>query len=87
MAKMNVYGTESYCTWICREPVEVDTDNYPELEGMTEEEMKDYIRSNAYEMKPMNEEWYDNLEEELMAMDIRRDKINNEEIYIIFDGE
>ena len=30
MAKMNVYGTESYCTWICREPVEGDTDFYVE---------------------------------------------------------
>jgi len=85
--KINVYGTESYCTFICREPLEVDTDNYPELEGMTEDEMKEYIRSNAYEMKPTNEEYYDNLEEELNQMDIRRDKIYGEEMGIIFDGE
>lgn len=85
MAKINVYGTESYCTWICREPVEVDTDNYPELEGMSDEEIKDYIRENAYEMKAVNEEWYENLFEELLANDIRRDKINNEENEIIFD--
>ena len=45
MAKINVYGTESYCTWICREPVEVDTDNYPELEGMTDEEIKTCIKN------------------------------------------
>ena len=38
-------------------------------------------------MKPTTEEWFDNLEEELMQMDIRRDKTNNEEMYIIFDGE
>jgi hypothetical protein len=38
-------------------------------------------------MKPLNEEWYENLEEELMASDIRRDKIYGEEIGIIFDGE
>jgi hypothetical protein len=87
MAKINVYGTESYSTFICREPIEIDTDNYPELEGMTEDEMKEYIRSNAYEMKPLNEEWYENLEEELMASDIRRDKIYGEEVGIIFDGE
>jgi hypothetical protein len=85
MAKINVYGTESYCTWICREPVEVDTDNYPELEGMSDEEIKDYIRENAYEMKAVNEGWYENLFEELLANDIRRDKINNEENEIIFD--
>jgi hypothetical protein len=85
--KINVYATESYTTWMVKEPVEIDTDNYTELEGKTEDEMKEYIRSNAYEMKPLNEEWYENLEEELMASDIRRDKIYGEEIGIIFDGE
>lgn len=87
MAKLNVYGTESYCTWICREPIEVDTDNYPELEGMSEDDIKEYIRENSYDMKSTNEDWYENLGEELMASDIRRDKINNEEMSIIFDGE
>lgn len=87
MAKINVYGTESYSTWICREPIEIDSDNYPELEGMSEDEMKDYIRENVYEMKPTNSEWYENLSEELMANDIRRDKIFNEENEITFDGE
>ena len=85
--KINVYATESYTTWMVREPIEIDTDNYPELEGKTEEEIKEYIRENAYEMKPMDDTYYDNLEEELQAMDLRRDKIYNEEIGIIFDGE
>ncbi len=40
--KINVYGTESFCTWVIREPVEIDTDNYPELEGMSENEAKEY---------------------------------------------
>jgi hypothetical protein len=87
MAKINVYGTESYSTFICREPIEIDTDNYPELKGMTEDEMKEYIRSNAYEMKPVDGEYYENLEEELLAMDISHDKIYGEEVGIIFEGE
>lgn len=85
--KLNVYATESYTTWLVREPVEVDTDNYPELEGMSEDEIKDYIRENAYEMKAINEEYYENLEEELNDKDIRRDKTYGEEISIIFDNE
>jgi hypothetical protein len=85
--KINVYATESYTTWMVKEPVEIDTDNYPELEGKTEEEIKEYIRENYWDMKPTNEEWYENLEEELMASDIRRDKIYGEEVGIIFDGE
>ncbi len=85
--KLNVYGTESYCSWILREPVEINTDNYPELEGMSDEEVKEYIRLNASEMKPSNPEWYESLEDELYQMDIRRDKTNNEEMGIIFDNE
>ena len=85
--KINVYATESYTTWLVREPIEIDTDNYPELEGKTEEEVKEYIRDNYYEMKPTNEEWFVDLGEELNQMDIRRDKIYGEESDVIFDNE
>lgn len=85
--KINVYATESYTTWMVREPVEIDTDNYPELEGKTEEEIKEYIRENHHEMKPTNEEWYGDLGEELFQQDVRRDKIGDEEFSIIFDNE
>ena len=83
--KINVYGTESYTTWLVREPVEIDTDNYPEMEGMTEDEVKDYIRENVYDMKSTNDEWYESLGEELNEMDVRRDKIYNEETDVIFE--
>lgn len=85
--KLNVYGTESYTTWILREPVEIDTDNYPELEGKTEEEIKEYIRENSYEMAPTSTDYYETLYDELYESDIRRDKIYGEETGIIFDGE
>ena len=85
--KMNVYGTESYVTWMVKEPVEIDTDNYSELEGKTTEEIKDYIRENMWDMKPTNEDHYESLGEELQDMDIRRDKIYNEEVDVIFDNE
>jgi hypothetical protein len=81
--KINVYATESYTTWLVREPIEIDTDNYPELEGMSEDEVKEYIRDNYYEMKPTNEEWFADLGEELNQMDIRRDKIYGEESDVI----
>ena len=56
-------------------------------EGKTEEEVKEYIRDNYYEMKPTNEEWFADLGEELNQMDIRRDKIYGEESDVIFDNE
>jgi hypothetical protein len=76
--KINVYGTESFCTWVIREPVEIDTDNYPELEGMSQDEAINYVELNASDMASTNPDMYDSLEEELNDMDIRRDKITNE---------
>jgi hypothetical protein len=84
--KINVYGTESYCVWICREPLEIETDNYPELEGMSEDEIKEYIRENASDMDPVDGDSYSDLKEELTYCDIRREKTYNEESDIIFDN-
>ena len=84
--KINVYGTESFCTWVIREPVEIDTDNYPELEGMSEDEAKEYIRKNASEMGPISD-WAQSLMDECLQSDVRREKINDDGSDIIFDGE
>ena len=74
-----VFAREYYETSITREPVELNLENYPELEGMTIQESIDYVESNASEMKPTNDEFgYDSLEEQLNDMDIRREKITNE---------
>lgn len=72
-----VFATEYYETSITREPIELNIEDYPELAGMTAEEVIDYVESNAWEMKATNED-YDSLEEELNSQDIRRDKITNE---------
>jgi hypothetical protein len=84
--KINVYGTESFCTWVIREPVEIDTDNYPELEGMSEDEAKEYIRENASDMAPTSD-WAESLMDECLQSDVRREKINDDGSDIIFDGE
>ena len=84
--KINVYGTESFCTWVIREPVEIDTDNYPELEGMSEDEAKEYIRENASDMTSVSD-WAESLMDECLQSDVRREKINDDGSDIIFDGE
>ena len=75
---ISVFVTEYYETSLFREAVDINIEDYTELEGMTREEAIDYIESNAWEMKSTNEEMYESLGEELMDMDIRRDKITNE---------
>lgn len=82
---IEVRMTESYSTWVVHESLEINVEDYPELEGMTEEEMTDYITSNASEMKPSNEEWYDSLYDELMQMDVTREKITGEESDIVVE--
>jgi hypothetical protein len=72
-----VFATEYYETSITREPVELNLEDYPELEGMSPEQAIDYVESNAWEMKP-TDDGYDSLAEQLNDMDIRRDKITNE---------
>lgn len=73
-----VFATEYYETSIVREPMLLNLEDYPELEGMTPEEAIDYVECNAWEMAPTDPEMYDSLAEELNDMDIRRDKITNE---------
>ena len=75
---ISVFATEYYETSLFREAVDINIEDYTELEGMTREEAIDYIESNAWEMKSTNEEMYESLGDELMDMDIRRDKITNE---------
>ena len=72
-----VFATEYYETSITREPIELNIEDYPELEGMTAEEAIDYVESNAWEMKSTDDD-YDSLADQLNNQDIRRDKITNE---------
>jgi hypothetical protein len=83
---IEVRVTESYSTWVVRESIEINVADYPELEGMTEEEMTDYITSNASDMKASNQEYYESLYEELLQMDVVRDKISGEDSEIVVEG-
>ena len=82
---IEVRMTESYSTWVVRESMEINIADYPELEGMTEEEMKDYIMSNASDMKPTNDEYYSDLYDELNQADVIREKITDEDSEICFE--
>jgi hypothetical protein len=46
--KLKLYVEETFTTTATREHIEIDTDNYPELEGMTEDEISDYIDEHVY---------------------------------------
>ena len=77
--KIKIHAEETYTTTVYRESMEIDTDNYPELEGMTEDEISDYIDNNIWDMKPVNSDLYETLGEELMDKDVENDHIGGEE--------
>jgi hypothetical protein len=74
--KLTVNVVESHTTYHTRESIEIDTDNYPELSNMTEDEVKDYITENAWDMKSTNDD-YPSLGEELSEQDIVNDEMSN----------
>lgn len=80
---IEVYYTESFSTWVVREPITLNISNYPELEGMSEEQIKDYIKENASEMASPSD-WADNLQEYLSQTDVIREKITDEDWNIEF---
>lgn len=49
--KIKVQMVEGFHTTIWKEPIEINTDEYPELEGMSEDEALEYIQKNAIKMK------------------------------------
>jgi hypothetical protein len=62
----------------------INTEDYPELEGMNENEISDYIDNNVWDMKPTNDGVYSSLGEELSETDIDYDDITDDstEFYV-----
>jgi pentatricopeptide repeat protein len=83
---IKVCATESYCSYMIREDITINVDDYPELEGMTDEEITEYIESNSENMfKKDDEEKVYSLWDEMMEQDIVRDKITGEEFSVIVE--
>jgi|688.fasta_scaffold1901861_2 hypothetical protein len=76
---------ESYTTYIRKKPLVINISDYPELAGMSEDEIQSYILENGRDMKPMDGDIYENLMEELNNQDIEWDKIDNEDYNIIVE--
>lgn len=81
MAKIKVFYTEGFNTWIVKEPIEIDTKDYPELEGLSKDEIEKYLDEHAHEMKSSEGEepqiW--SLYEQAQSEDDRRVKEYNHE--------
>jgi hypothetical protein len=78
--KIKLQFVEGFHMTVWKEPVEIETDNYPELEGMSKEEAIDYIRENCDEMANTDgttDPGSYSLYEELMEQDVDMEKEKN----------
>ena len=82
-----VCATESYCSYLIREDITIDVDDYPQLQGMTDEEILEFVEFNASEMYKEGDEGSWSLWDEMMEQDIRRDKITGEEFGVIVEKD
>ena len=82
--KIKIYAQETFTTTVTRSSIVINTEDYPELEGMNENEISDYIDNNVWDMKPTSDGVYSSLGEELSETDIDYDDINDDstEFYV-----
>ena len=82
MSKVKVFMSESWYTYRRSHTIEIDTDDYEELKGMTDEEAYEYLSENIwdFEMKKEKGDKYSMTLSEELQEDWVREKIKNEEI-------
>lgn len=77
--KIKLQIVEGYHITAWKNPIEIDTDKYPELEGMTEDEALDYIRENSENMSadPEDPNCLYTIYDDLMDQSIELEKEKN----------
>jgi hypothetical protein len=83
-SEIKAQATEYFTTYIVRDELTINTEDYPELKGMSEEEAKDYIKWNATDMYKEGEDGY-SLWDELLDQDIVKNKISGDETEVLVD--
>ena len=77
--KIKIYAEETYTTRIIREAFEIDTEDYPDLQGMTEDEISDYIDNNVWDMVAIERDIYSSLAEQLSQATPENEDISDNE--------
>ena len=83
--KIKIQIQEGFHTTIWKKPIEIETDDYPELEGMTEQDVIEYLDYNAanvaFESNGDPDEW--SIYDELMNQDKELSKEKNYESSVV----
>ena len=88
--KLKIQLSEGYHTWILKKSIEIDTENYPELQGMEKEQVLEYLKENSDNMDFNDgEKTYDgwSLHDELVDQEPFFNKEKNHATDIHFEEE
>lgn len=77
--------TRSYSVWESYGAIEINPEDYPELEGMSEEEIIDYLNENMFEFELKGSSESNLADEFMFNVGIIKDKQNEEEFEIVLD--
>ncbi len=77
--------TRSYSMWESYDAIDFNPEEYPELEGMTEEEIVDYLNENMFEFELKDSSEGSLVDEFMFNGDIIKDKQTDEEFEIVLD--
>ena len=80
--RFGLIESHSYSVWY--DSMTIDVSDYPELEGMSKEEMISYINENFWDMKSMEDDEY-TLLDDLQNMGDVKDKIYDEQKELYFE--
>lgn len=82
--KLKIQIVEGFWTTIWKEPIEIETDDYPQLEGMSQDQVMQYLNKNSHHLPASPggdaDDW--SLYDELMDQEKELEKEKNNEIDI-----
>jgi hypothetical protein len=82
---MKIRMTRSYHVWESYEAIEINPEDYPELEGMTEEEVVSYLNDNIYDFELKDSSETTLIDEFMFNGNIIKDNEVDEEYEIFLD--
>ena len=87
MSKLKVYMVESWYTYRNSHTIEIDTEDYVELKGMSDEVAYEYLNENMWDftMKKEEGEKYSLTLADKLQEDWVREKIKNEDFDLLRD--
>ncbi len=77
--------TRSYIVWESYGSIEINPEDYPELSGMSEEEIIDYLNENMFEFELKDSSESNLVDDFMFNVGIVKDKQNDEEFKILLD--